>query len=266
MGNQNSLKTTLIVRYLDVILVAAGQASIILPIQFEGLAWYFILAGIALGAAGLGLRAKKTGRSVASWVLVGIFFPLLVPVIGLIVMLVKGARQPQAASADPKPAKMYVHGCMGFAVFLVGAIVMDSLSFALLCVFIAIIWVALHRKGGYTRKAKLAVIGIYVLALLMVFAVKSINDRVSHANAKVIIAACEKCREKTGRYPDGLNDLVPGYLPRVPVARYTFISSGFYYHRDRGASANNFRLIFVNEAPFARMVYDSTHKQWRSID
>jgi len=82
----------------------------------------------------------------------------------------------------------------------------------------------------------------------------------------VIIEACERYKGRTGEYPAGLRDLVPAYLPEVPVARYTVMSGGFYYHRNLGPSGSDYRLVFVYESPFARSVYSSVDRGWRSID
>jgi hypothetical protein len=266
MGNQTSLKTALIYKCLDIVLVIAGQASIILSVQFEDLFVYFIVAGVALGATGLGLRAGKTGRSVPVWVLIAVFFPILVPVVGLAFMLIRGMRRENADPSRVRPVSMYAHASIALVLFLIAAVVMDSLGFALLSFFIALIWAATHKGAGYTRKVRLVVIGIYALMLVMAFGMKSVNYRTSHSNAETIIAACEKYKGKTGEYPAGLKDLVPAYLPKVPVARYTLMSGGFYYYRNRGPSTDSYRLIFVNEAPFGRKVYDSVSKGWHGID
>ncbi len=266
MGDQTSLKTTLIYRCLDIVLVIAGQASIILSIQFVDLFVYFIVAGVVLSATGLGLRAGKTGRSVPAWVLIAVFFPILVPLVGLVFMLIRGTRRQDADPSRKRPVNMYAHASIALVLFLIAAVVMDSLSFALLCFFIALIWAATHKGAGYTRKVRLVVIGIYTLMLVMAFGMKSVNYRVSHSNAETIIAACEKYKGETGEYPAWLSDLVPAYLSEVPVARYTLISGGFHYYRDHGPSTDNYRLIFVNEAPFARLVYNSANKCWHEID
>ncbi len=267
MISHNSRKTTLGCGYLDAILVIAGQAAVILPIIYEELTGFFIPAGIALGAAGLGVRAKRTGRSVISWVLLGLFFPVLIPFAGLVFMLARGVRPPpSAAPPGERQANVHVHALVALAIFLVSAIVMDSLGFGIMSVLAAIIWVASRAGRGCSRRARLAMIGVYVLALAMVFGVKVLNYRVSHANARVIIAACEAYKEKKGEYPAELQDLVPGCLSEVPRARYTVMSGGFWYHRDAGPFVQGYRLVFVNEAPFARMVYSSTRGDWHSID
>ncbi|MDD3844845.1 MAG: hypothetical protein PHC90_00650 [Syntrophorhabdaceae bacterium] len=262
MGDRNSLKAAPVYKCLDIILVVAGQAAVILPIKFEGLSGYFILAGIALGAAGLGIRAKRTDRGVISWVLVGLFFPIAIPVVALVFMAVRGTRH---APADAKPANIYIHAFIALAVFVVSAFLMDAFSFALICVFIAAIWVLSRRKGSYSRKMQWVLTGIYILALAMSAGMKAVNYRMSHANARIIIAACDAYKETKGEYPGELKDLVPDYLSEVPRARYT-MSGGFHYHRNPGPSRQSYRLIFVNEAPFARMVYDSATRDWHGID
>jgi len=266
MGNQTSLKTALIYTCLDIVLVVSGQAAIILSIQFEDLFVYFIVAGVALSATGLALRARKTGRSVPAWVLIAVFFPILIPAIGLVFMLIRGMRREDADPSRAKPVNMYVHASIALVLFLIAAVIMDSIGFALLSFFIAVVWAATCKRAGYTRKVRLVVIGIYTLMLVMAVGMKSVNYRMSHSNAETIIAACEKYKGKTGEYPAGLKDLVPAYLPKVPVARYTLMSGGFYYYRNRGPSTDSYRLIFVNEAPFGRKVYNSANKGWHGID
>ena len=107
---------------------------------------------------------------------------------------------------------------------------------------------------------------VYITAFAMAVGVKTANNHVSQKNAAVIIAACDEYLKKNGRYPGTLQDLVPGYLPKVPAARYTWTSGRFWYHRDRLESGNRYSLMYTVEAPFARRVYSSERKTWRSID
>ncbi len=265
MADHNSLKTTHILKYLPAMLVVASQASAILSVQFEEAMPWLLVLGMALAASGLGLSARIVGRRVASWVLVGVFFPLLVPLVGLAYMMIRGKK----GAADPSktgPVNMLVHAGMALMLFLAAAVFMDSLSLALISFVIAVIWVSTRKEDRYKGRVRLAVIGVYALMVVMVFAMKGINYRVSQANARVIIEACERYKGKTGEYPAELRDLVPAYLPEVPVARYTVMSGGFYYHRNRGPSGGDYRLVFIYESPFARSVYSSVDRGWRSID
>lgn len=265
MADHNSLENTRILKYLDAILIVAGQASVILSLKFEDMAPWLVILGMALSASGLGLRARSAGRRVASWVLVGVFFPLVVPLVGLAFMMIRG-KKGAGDSSGTGPVNVAAHAGMALMLFLAAAVFMDSLSLALISFVIAVIWVSTRKEDRYKGRLRLAVIGVYALMVVMVFAMKGINYRVSQANARVIIEACERYRDKTGEYPAELRDLVPAYLPEVPVARYTVMSGGFYYHRDRSPSGSDYRLVFIYESPFARSVYSSVDRGWHSID
>jgi hypothetical protein len=143
---------------------------------------------------------------------------------------------------------------------------MDSFSFALFATISAIVWVLAGKRGLYTWKQRLLQVMVYLVAFAMVLGAKGVNNGVSERNAAVIIAACDEYLKKNGAYPESLNELVPTYLPKVPAARYTWTSGNFRYYRDRVESGNRYSLMYTVEAPFARQVYSSERKTWRSID
>ena len=171
-------------------------------------------------------------------------------------------------NVDPqRPVKMYVHMLIAFIMFLVSAIYFDAAGGAIIYSLIAIIWSATRREDRYTWKVKLKTIGIYALMFGMIVGMKNFNNHVSYKNANVIIAACEQYKNKTGVYPAKLDDLVPGYLTEIPIARYTMTSSEFrYYQLQEPSGEEDYRLQFIAEAPFARRVYNSKSKNWRSFD
>jgi len=266
MADHNSPETTRTFKYLPAILIVASQAAVALSLQFEDTAPWLVVLGMALAATGLGRLARSQGRRVVSWVLTGIFFPLVIPLAGLAFMMIRAKRGPGVDPSGAGPVNMLAHAGMALILFLAAAVFMDSLSLALISFVIAVIWVSTRKEDRYEGRVRLAVIGVYALMVVMVFAMKGINHRVSQANARVIIEACERYKDKTGEYPAELRDLVPAYLPEVPAARYTVMSGGFYYHRNRGPSGSDYRLMFVYEAPFARSVYSSAGRNWHSID
>ncbi len=262
MGDQDSPKTAVVTRHIDVILVILGQVLVLLLFLAEQVSGYLIVAAMASNAAGLGIRAKRTGRSVSAWVVVGCLFPLVVPVIAIAVMVYRKKRSP----AEGKPVSIYGHTVMAVLIFVLSAVFMDSLSFGIVCTAVAVIWVLSGRRSTYTKKQIMVRIGVYIAALAMIFVMKAGNNRISQRNAGVIIAACDEYLKKNGTYPDSLKDLVPAYLPEVPAARYTWISNGFIYRKDRGQTENGYVLIYTVEAPFARNVYSGARKTWRRID
>lgn len=168
-----------------------------------------------------------------------------------------------------KTVKIYKHIIIALVLFLIFAIAMDSLGGAFLICLFALIWYATRKeKNGYTAKIKLVAIGVYAVLLIMTFVIKNINNRIAYENAKIIIAACEQYKIKKGAYPDRLNDLVPGYLTRIPVARYTGIAGWKYFHHpNRGTAEGDYYLLqFTYEPPFGRRAYHSQTKKWRSMD
>lgn len=168
-----------------------------------------------------------------------------------------------------KTVKIYRHIIIALVLFLIFAIVMDSLGGALFICFFALIWYATRKgKNGYTAKIKLVVIGAYAVLLIMTFVIKNINNRVAYENAKIVIAACEQYKIKKGAYPDRLDDLVPVYLTRIPVTRYTGIAGWQYIHRPNRETAEGdyYLLQFTYEPPFGRRVYHSQTRKWRSMD
>ena len=261
MEENNSSKTTTIAGYIDIFLVILGQALIFFVIFDEGSYGYMIALALALNATGLGIRAKKGGRSVVTWVLIGCLFPLIIPVIAVLFMVFRDRK----GSQEKRPLPLYGHVIMAAILFLIGALLMDSFSFAFFATISAIVWVLAGKRGLYTWKQRLFQVMVYLVAFAMVLGAKGVNNGVSERNAAVIIAACDEYLKKNGAYPESLNELVPAYLPKVPAARYTWTSGNFRYYRDRVESGTGI-LMYTVEAPFARQVYSSERKTWRSID
>ncbi len=264
MGDQDFRETAARPNYFDVTLVLSGQMILFSFYLFEQVSAYLMLPAITLNAAGLGLGARRTGRKVVPRVLIGIILPVLVPIVALVMMMFK--KRGTVDLSQEKPVSMHVHIIFAIAIFLVGAVLMDSASFTIVAVIIAMVWIVSRKKGIYTTERKIKGIAIYILAFAMVLGMKGINNHVAHKNAGMIIAACEKYKERAGRYPAALNDLVPVYLPEVPVARYTMIFSEFKYSKRSADPEDNYFLIYQLEAPYARNVYSSARKGWHEID
>ena len=106
-----------------------------------------------------------------------------------------------------------------------------------------------------------------ILMLASAIVLKSVNNDVSYQNAGKIIAACDQHMKKTGVYPDRLGDLIPDFLTNIPRARYTTYGGEFKYNCRRGPAEEEVcRLMFVEESPFARYVYDFKSRNWHSLD
>ncbi|MCX5804432.1 MAG: hypothetical protein NTU69_13055 [Proteobacteria bacterium] len=248
-------------RYTDIVLIVVG-----LVVTFLGT--YnpiFTLIGIILSGIGLGIWAKRTGRSIIGWVLIALI-PIIGPMIGLGVMWAR--REGPPVTVYPERRNITPHVVAAFIIFLVFAVVIDSLGI-IFAFLVALMVIALKRvKSEHPVRMKLIAIGIYTVMLVCAIALKAINNQVSLRNASVIIAACEQYKTKKGVYPDRLNNLVPEYLSKVPVARYSGITGWTYFHhsKKREDEGDYYTLQYSYESLFGRRFYNSETKQWRSMD
>jgi hypothetical protein len=111
---------------------------------------------------------------------------------------------------------------------------------------------AFLRKFRATRRARLRNIGIYLMAVVMVFVVIVANTYVASARWYRLIQTVKAFHAKTGRYPDSLDALVPDFVSAVPRAKYTLLYGDFTYTRI-GTGA---LLYFTVTPPYGRPTYD----------
>jgi hypothetical protein len=84
------------------------------------------------------------------------------------------------------------------------------------------------RRPG-TALQLLAFAGVFSLAAVATVVTLVLQSRVAQSRTEVIAAACHEYKQRHGRYPERLAELVPAHLPSVPRARYTVFSGGFEY-------------------------------------
>jgi len=75
----------------------------------------------------------------------------------------------------------------------------------------------------------LAKAGIYLLTAVAVFACNPLQNRMADRRAIKIGNACLAFHAKCQHYPGRLDELVPHFLPSVPVAKYTLGGNDFFY-------------------------------------
>ena len=100
-----------------------------------------------------------------------------------------------------------------------------------------------------------------MMAILILIS-NTINNRLAKYKANVLIEACEKYKEETKTYPQELSDLVPNYINKIPVAKYTLFSSNYSYI----ASKESHLLFYVSVPPFGRPTYSFEEQKWTYID
>jgi len=87
------------------------------------------------------------------------------------------------------------------------------------------------------------------------------NNTLARHRAHQIVAACDAFSRDQGRLPDSLAQLVPRYLPSVPLAKYTLLSNRFFYFAGERHS-----LMWVETPPFGRPTYSFEERRWGYLD
>ena len=98
-------------------------------------------------------------------------------------------------------------------------------------------------------------LGAWALAFLAVLGAISANEAVAEMRGREIAKACREYRQQTGRFPSTLSDLVPGYLPAIPRAK--FVMGTRWRYRAPNAATELVPQLTLD----AR-----TYSGWRSFD
>lgn len=152
------------------------------------------------------------------------------------------------------------------SLFAIDAFVMNQGTIAVITALVIIFWLlpksALLKYKKESPKAPLTKAAIYGVMVLAVFIANFANNKIAKYRAENLIVAVEKYHQSTGSYPEKLSDLVPAYIPEVPVAKYTLISSKFWYIN----SNDTVSLFYVAFPPFGRPTYSFNRQSWGYID
>ncbi len=121
---------------------------------------------------------------------------------------------------------------------------------------------AILRRPHSLRAARLRNLGIYAVAILMVFALNAANNRLAHHRAEALITAIKSFHQKYHRYPERLDNLAPEFVEQVPLAKYTLFLNNFFYYGGEGEAS----LFYVSFPPFGRPIYQFPKDEWGYID
>ena len=97
---------------------------------------------------------------------------------------------------------------------------------------------------------------------LSVFLANYANNQLAKNRAQNLIAAVEKHQQATGKYPATLDDLVPTYIPSVPLAKYALAGREFHYMNRN----DTVMLHYTSLPPFGRRTYDFNRQSWSYLD
>ena len=116
--------------------------------------------------------------------------------------------------------------------------------------------VAFLARRGLAVRAHVAAAGVWVVVLFAVAGFSRFNLRLAEARSQTVIAACRQFERDHGRLPIELEELVPGYLPRLPRADWTLLGD-FRYAADEGVA-----LGYFHPWPWMRIYTFDDDKWW----
>jgi hypothetical protein len=156
-------------------------------------------------------------------------------------------------------------------IFLFDVLIAQQGFISLLAVFVAVAILVPRalfawKKPGVLR-LRLFRAGIYVGCGLAGVGLVKWNNRIAHERAEQIIAACQQFKTKHQRFPDQLSELVPEFLPQVPVPRPLTLNPGqFWYLNSEQSNTRQHLLIYTSIPPFGKRRYSLEEGRWIFYD
>jgi hypothetical protein len=159
--------------------------------------------------------------------------------------------------------------CIAAGLFILDAFILNQ-GVVALCLILVTMFVflpgALWVRRGDRRlyEQRLAKAGIYLLTALAVFGCDALQNRIADRRAIKIGNACLAFHGKYQRYPRHLDELVPDFLPSVPLAKYTLGGNNFFYFSP--PSGREPMLFYEAFPPFGRRFYHMESGGWGYLD
>ena len=151
-----------------------------------------------------------------------------------------------------------------------GLVVVDAFwlnqGFVALLFGLGVIFVGLPRaflpRFKAVRSQKLINVGVYLSAVVLVFALNRAQQRLAANRGEELVAAVKAFHGKYQRYPESLNALVPEFIANVPPAKYTMTYSQFSYIK----TDTNATLYYTEVPPFGRRAFVFSRGTWGRFD
>lgn len=105
---------------------------------------------------------------------------------------------------------------------------------------------------------------IYISAATVTLAFMFLDMHIAAHRAQAVVQALQTYNVQHGRYPERLEELVPGILPALPRARLALSLDRYYFRTDKEGKLPRFGYTVV--APFGRMMYDFEALRWNALD
>jgi predicted PurR-regulated permease PerM len=156
---------------------------------------------------------------------------------------------PSSLKSQPTLLRALFHGAV---LILIDAVILNqgviSMVVGLWLVILSFPRTFLEEKFKSVRPQRVRNLSVYLSAVVLVFVFNAVNNSIAQSRAEMLVSAVKAFNAKNQRYPESLQELVPDYVQEVPVAKYTLISSKFWY----SASNDNAMLFYMKMPPFGR--------------
>lgn len=98
--------------------------------------------------------------------------------------------------------------------------------------------------------------GAAAIAVIVTF------NNIAENRAREVIAAAESFKLRFGRYPEQLDELVPLFMPEVPMAKPAGMLRTFNYYHANGEHVLSYTVV----PPFGRKLYTFERQRWSALD
>ena len=143
-----------------------------------------------------------------------------------------------------------------------GAVAVFVILLTLLVFLPRALWALRTSRALYLERLTRA--GIYLLAAAAVFVANVLQNRMADHRAIALGNACLAYHAKYQHYPQRLDELVPEFIPSVPLAKYTLGGGSFFY--SAGLSGREPMLYYEALPPFGRRFYHMETGGWGYLD
>jgi len=171
----------------------------------------------------------------------------------------------------PNRTKTYTKSiCVAAGLFILDAFGLNQ-GFLALCLILVSVLVFLPRALWALREnrrlgeQRLVKTGIYLLTAVAIIACNSLQNRMADRQAIKIGNACLAFHAKYQRYPEDLNELVPAFLPSVPVAKYSLMGNAVFFYSSPIVGREPM-LYYQAIPPFGRRFYHMETGTWGYLD
>jgi hypothetical protein len=158
--------------------------------------------------------------------------------------------------------------CFAASIFILDAVILNQGFVAVVLILLALFVffpfaLLLRRRDRRKYEQRLVKIAIYVLTGVAVLGSNTLQNRIADRRAIAIGNACLAYRAKYHQYPAELEDLVPEFLPSVPVAKW----GGEHFNYSRALDPDREPMLYYAAVPpFGRRFYHMESGGWGYLD